>query len=451
MINDFLEIVANDVANKGKYIKVSPNSLFAGLAVSNDDEATLNLYAKKMAEKVTREINYIRNTIKPVYSDVLKYIDENASKFDKPTLSDKLSIVEFAGSVFFEELKKHGGNIGNVRPLSTAVPFTNINGVLPEEPGELNRIFTYDDSALHILAEPALKRLGEKQLEMIYTSIVNCNYFGPGGLVANIAEDVFDNLDKLTAAYILAVNLQRLPKPVYIVADELGFKKTMTWLVEELANLIAKALKDADKFKTAGVVILGINGKQITVLKSNYDSFLEQGGTPETILGFSLIPHENRSRADTFIQALLNKKVVLEANWNKLVEMEKLDQANVDIAKYRALYSATVQYALQNIIPGKILELNKTTPAEVAEKFMEYVNDLEPLKLINKERVVSKLIGKYVFDYEPFEFITKAMIAYGELTDQPAEITIKYAALEYVMEYLLDQVTAEKAEFKLQA
>ena len=450
-MDNFLDMIANDLAAKGKYIKPSSNSILVGLEMANDNPDMLNLFASQIATKTAAVINYIRNTIKPVYTDVIKYIDENSSKFDKPTVTDKMTIVEFAGSVFLEEIKK-AGKIGSPRVINMNPPTYDFTATLPEEATELSRLFVYDDMSLQALAEPAIQRIGAKGLENVFTSVLNPSaYSNQTGLFQSMFRDPLGNLDSIAASYIMAVNLHKVEKPVYIVCPDESYKKQITWLVEELSNLISIAVRDMDGYKRSGVVILGINNKTITVIKENYEKFLADGGSVETVLGYSLKIPEERNRADTFASSLLSKKVAYEANWNKAVEMERLDQANINIAKYRSLYSAALAYTLNNLVPAKLLEEKGTTPAKVTEKFMEYVNELPAMKLVEKQIVVSKLVGKYIFDCDAFKTITQSMIGYAKLTDLPPEITIKYAALDYVMDYLLDQVSSDDAELKLRA
>lgn len=450
-MDKFLDMIANDLAAKGKYIKPSSNSILIGLEMANDNPDVLNVFAGQIAVKTANVINYIRNTIKPVYADVLKYIDENSSKFDKPTVTDKMTIVEFTGSAFLEELKK-GNRLGNPRALSLTPPTFEFSASLPEEPAELERLFVYDDMSLQALAEPAIKRLGVKNLENIYSNVLNPgSYASEIGLFKSMFKDPITYLDYIVAAYILVNNLYKVEKPVYVVCDNDAYKRQLTWLVEEFSNLASIAVRDIEGFKKSGVVVLGVKDKVITVIKDNYEKFLADGGSVETILGHSLLIPEERTRATTFASSLLSKKLAYEANWAKMVEMERLDQANVNIGKYRALYGAAVAYTLNNLVSAKLLEEKGTTPAEVTEKFMEYVNELPAMKLVEKQIVVSKLVGKYIFDCDAFKTITQSMVGYAKLTDLPPEVTIKYAALDYVMDYLLEQVSSEKAELKLRA
>lgn len=450
-MKDFLKFLANDLAGKGKYIKSSPNSLFTGLDIASNGQDLLTLFVTKISDKVAKEINFIRNTVKPMYADVLKYIDENASKFSKPTLADKMSIVEFNGSSFIEEAKK-AATVRSPRKPSITAPGLEIKATLPEEPGEISRLFTYDDSALQVLAEPALKRLGAKGIESIYTNLTNGDYFQtPNSFLSRLVNDPLNNLDSITAAFILAINLQKNPKPVYIIAEETPYKKLMTWLAEELSNIVAVANKEIADLKSSKIVVLGVQNNTVSVSKPNYEKYLETGGTPESVLGYALLSDEQRPRSSSYLEPLMAKKLENEARWNKLVELEKLEQSQVDIARYRAMYSAACAYALQNIIPAKVLEQSGVTSAQIADQFMEYVNGLPTIKLVEKERVIAKFVGDFIFRDPSFAIITRSMIAYGKLTDLPPENTIKYAALEYIMDYLLDQFTVENAEFKLKA
>lgn len=450
-MDKFLDMIANDLAAKGKYIKPSSNSILVGLEMANDNPDVLNVFAGQIATKTANVINYIRNTIKPVYTDVLKYIDENSSKFDKPTVTDKMTIVEFTGSAFLEELKK-ANRLGNPRAINLTPPTFEFTATLPEEPTELDRLFVYDDMSLQALADPAIKRLGRKGIETVFSAVLNANaYAVETGLFKSIFKNPIDNLDNIAAGYILVSNLHKSEKPVYIVCDDSVYKKQITWLLEEFSNLASFAVKEINSFKSSGVVVLSTKDKVITVIKENYEKFLTDGGSVETVLGHSLLIPEERTRATTFASALLAKKVAYEANWAKMVEMERLDQANINIAKYRALYGAALAYTLNNLVSAKLLEEKGTTPAKVTEEFMEYVNELPAVKLVEKQLVVSKLVGKYIFDCDAFKTITQSMIGYAKLTDLPPEVTIKYAALDYVMDYLLDQVSTEKAELKLRA
>lgn len=450
-MDKFLDMIANDLAAKGKYIKPSSNSILVGLEMANDNPDVLNVFAGQIATKTANVINYIRNTIKPVYTDVLKYIDENSSKFDKPTVTDKMTIVEFTGSAFLEELKK-ANRLGNPRAINLTPPTFEFTATLPEEPTELDRLFVYDDMSLQALADPAIKRLGRKGIETVFSAVLNANaYAVETGLFKSIFKNPIDNLDNIVAGYILVSNLHKGEKPVYIVCDDSVYKKQITWLLEEFSNLASFAVKEINSFKSSGVVVLSTKDKVITVIKENYEKFLTDGGSVETVLGHSLLIPEERTRATTFASALLAKKVAYEANWAKMVEMERLDQANINIAKYRALYGAALAYTLNNLVSAKLLEEKGTTPAKVTEEFMEYVNELPAVKLVEKQLVVSKLVGKYIFDCDAFKTITQSMIGYAKLTDLPPEVTIKYAALDYVMDYLLDQVSTEKAELKLRA
>lgn len=400
----------------------------------------INSLVDDISSKVTAHIQHARSAVKPLVQSLAQEYETYLS-----TLKGKDPISDFcicsvkpssilADEMLIEELRYMEGRSvktpDNLPVSLERLSFEQLSEMLEQSPSAASA-----GVREWVLSKP------ESWLEDIWVKL----FCKSGTLGITDSNLVFGDIDFLQllpaeaaevslALYLWSKALNNNPESYSSKESLASVKSRFVGIFDFAAAVCLDAIKKIALANTTNTLIIKYNEDTRTLFVNGdlYPSWLEKGGSPETILGMACTG-DVQSNADVII----SKGAELQKAWNQYVMVHETTEKN-----NRHLYSRTVLLELFNKSLGTFVEEEKNVrlaesyfAAVRYKKAAEYVERLTTSELEDVYSVCLYLVAKIRFDYTSAFEILNDIQAAGATVET---IDVREAALLATINYLGD-------------
>lgn len=440
-MHTLLEKIAATLAAENKIIIPKSGSVFEALEVPGTTKADFNVLANSIAIKLGNEISLFKNKMFPLlwgYSDMVKAIV--ASIKDDSELA-KYTITEISIPQMLSELKdsKYLNPTREIREF----PITLLSIPVPTKE-EVKSFFKpkfnaatniYASKLIDATSEDALIALWEKYL----TNINKTN--------DNLIMLSYNTLAKLNDILLLLVVVSNIKnaRQAGVQIPEDKYVDIMVFLYQELLNFLAKALDMyAFDVKYEKLILDSNDRYNIVVNKDVYETFLNQNGNPEVILG--KMSDVGTRASSNFLKDILIDSEKFANAWNQQVKLEKVAAVAETVNKYKSAYYISVPRFFAEILTEDLKQYCDADSNLARANFMEYIITKEQSDILDVEYMAIEFFGHIIFPKTNFHRFQHYMMNYKKIIpDLSVDETATYAACDLIMDYLLSQVEVKNS------
>lgn len=352
-------IIADSISKRGEFITVGweKQELLNAYIVEDNIEVKSD-FVKLLAGVAQNTLSAIKEVYIPEIKRLSMIFEEALRDQEVPSIVSKYSISQISIPKVVSDMID-SGMITDPRPAEN-LPNIRLELKRPESIRDYIRAEGDIDSQLLSLVSSK----SDSELETLWNDYLNI-VSNESTAILNLPTVNIINLDRLVILYYLINNLITNYQDVE-VRESISFKQVMMKYSMEILNHISRILRLYKESIETETVILGVNNNTINVLEPMYVKAIENGVTPDAIIGVVLhspIP----PYAQTILPYLISEKDKLSRITSDQVKVEKM--------------------AMVQSVKSRITSL-------VAPCFIKWVTSLSPevLKYSTKSQSVSKFL-----------------------------------------------------------
>lgn len=434
-----ITLIAEALTGKNKIIKAKPNSVFEYIDLCQGDNDKIQDIARDVSEKLGNEVNLIKTKLLPLMKEIDTLIKDKLATYTKDTDSSKYKIIEFDIPVVVNTLKSVGA-IGKHRdPNKLQDEVLNIPAVSKLDlPKYLELETAAATSALHVelgkLSDEDILKLWEDYLGNVSSSNNNLNI---------LFTDPVGNISTLIILFTITHNLLK-NKPSEVTANDDKFFGIVKYLHDEIGNYIALAEHIFSTGREKGRLIIGYSqdGYTIRVDEKIYQTFIDEGNTPEVILGLASNNLKNDVEYIFYDKIVANKEILLES-WNKKLKIEHYTESIKNVSTHKAVYSIALE-EIYNLVPQDLQPLLTVNLDQAREKLDYKLNTEKDSEIVDPTYMAREIVGYVLFEQTSFHKFTHYMIEIEKMNPEfDCKEIANFATVEMLLNYLTDQITLE--------
>lgn len=443
-----VDLYFGDDSTVAVFIEQATSTTSEKASVANEHTRVVDALIDQIAEYVKAHVDFARNTVNPQVKLIDEAIDQHLQTFKTPRAMDSVSLVEYdiptilKDEMFLKELSPFEN-----RPLVPADRVLNFPVKAVEE--IRNHLLTgqkdFDEEILTWSTH-----LGDDILSLIWLSFFSRAASSGQRLIRADELTGYSIPQRIDIGLCVYLICNSLKTKVESTADSISlpeYNRFLDQAQEWAATLMMGLLKTLATYQKVGTLVIYSSAitKTIVVLGSVYERFLQEGGTPEAVLGLMT---GNQPRMITVSNQILAQKAELEASWASYEVYYTALQANKSIEYFREF----LMIKMRSLITGNTVPSLQAYKAENAayeavalKRLKTYVDGLK-MSAMQEPRQVSLYLGAQVLFYYTDAY--KILAGIQEAAQANPSIDVREAALlstvAYVADYLADQIVLVK-------
>lgn len=428
-----IQALADKITATGKVLHYTSGSIFEALEVDDTDES-FNTICSNLASKLNNELILVKNKLRPFMNDVITYVNGKLEEIQTPSPISGYNIEVFVNNHLLDELYKQKILHPRRDPHYLTIP---LSVPCPDDDETLISYFTHPTTSIDMYIEPIRSKLKASGLKEVFEKYFsNLSETNPN--IANMGVNTLEKVDETILVYVAANNFVD-NIPAGIVGDETVFKTNMANFYAEVCNFLSITKSHIDAIENGRQLVIRINGKTAFVHGELYKEFLDNGGTPDVILG--LIATQTENLADYMYDSIIEKQGEYHTAWANFVKVSSFSQMEREVNKYKTLYSIVIKDIYENQIPEDLKEYLEVSYDECVVKFNEVINNAPKDYILDVDIVIRDLVGKILFPNTNFQHFAEHITEYVKLnpTFTPAD-GATFAAVELIIDFMLEQL-----------
>lgn len=445
---DDADLYFNGDANVAPLIERATSAAADNAAASNEHNRVVDALSSQVAEYVKAHVDFARNTVNPQVKVIDEAIDQYLQTFKAPRAIDSITLVEYnipdilKDEMFLKDLAPFEN-----RPLVPAERVLNFPVKAAEE--IRNHLLTgqkdFDEEIL-----PWSTHLTDEVLSTIWLSFFS-RAASTGSSTISAGQltgyNLSQRLDIGLSVYLICNSLKTTVESTADSVSLQEYNKYLDQAQEWAAALMSGLLKTLAAYQKAGTLIIYSSAitKTVVVFSPVYERFLQEGGTPEAVLGLMT---GNQPRMLTVSGQILAQKKELEASWSSYETYYNALQANKSIEYFREFLMITLRSMITGPNIKALVEYkaeNAAYETQALKLLKAYVDELK-MGCMKEPRQVSLYLGAQVLFYYTDAY--KILSGIQEASQANPSIDVREAALlstvAYVADYLADQIVLAK-------
>lgn len=433
-MNSEIEKIASSLSSAGKLIVFEPNSVLNYVETFNSKD-TLNTVTNQIVNKINNELILIKNKLLPFMNEIAKLCSDKIEKMEDTTVISKYLIKTIDVPELIKEMKSIGILDDKTEPVKLGV--NSISIAVPDLE-EIRNYFVSKDTKISHYIDTILATKKDEELTVLwekYLSNVSDSNLNFEALYRNPIMQIED----IILLYSLVQNIRDEKPKGCSVRDDI-YLTVMQVYSKEIKNLMAIAYENFTNDRKIGRLVLTLQDEFTTIVdKELYDRFLDEGGTPETILGFCLDGKFDLNSC--FYETIKSKQEEYVTKWNNKVKLEGFNSITASVNRYKALYNIVLKIVYDAYIP-KDLNEDLTCDYYTANS---YLNKILPTlsndELLDHNYVSRVIVGDIMFSNTNFTKFATTMLSYMDInktfTQQDAAT---FASFDIIVDYLISQI-----------
>lgn len=431
-----MTLLAQALAKNGKVLNFKAGSVFEGLDVPNATAQDYAQLANEIAIRLKNDITLVRTKINPL---VVTFAEKVSALYNSTPDANGLSgytVRELSVPPFVTEL-----NNSKVLKLPRAVQELSIATVSIPTPdvADIRKYFIPDlPSAAKVYAADLSDEYTDAELQTFWDSTLG-NIGSKNSRLTDMKYNPLTNIKEIGLLIMLVSNI-RNGSDLKLTLPEETVKNTLNDLYFELLNYAAIGLKDYYHAVDVNKLIQGRTGPtSIDVIKDTYSKYLEEGGSPETILGFIL--SDKISVEDLYLSSIKENEARYLELWKNKVTSDRYLAPSRNMEKYKTAYVITIRTFFKEVLPDDMKEYAVLPEATVIELFLEMANAMNYSDLSNIGYVAKELFGKLIFPKTNYLRFANAVVEQQKINpDADIQTAATLAILDITLDWLLEQV-----------
>lgn len=435
-----ITLLAQQLVAKNKIIKAKPNSVFEGIDLAQGDEDTIQEISREISVKLGNEVDLFKNKLLPLMKEVNDLVVNKLSASETPTDTSKYRVVEYDLPIVVSNLKLSGliGKFREPKRLQDESLYIPTPSKL-DLPKYLELDNANNTNALQVI----VGKYSDEDLlafwEQYLSNISNKNNFINIALTNPVA-----NVEALLILFAITYNLVK-SKPAEVDASDDKYFGIISFFNAELANYIAMAEAGFENGRKNGKLIVGFadEGYTIRVDEKMYQTFIEEGYSPEVLFGLACSSFKSDVEF-LFYDKIKEAAPVLLENWNKKVKVEQYTESVKNIQRHRTVYSVLLT-DIYNLVPEDLKELLLVSEDQAREKLQYKLETEKDSEIIDTLYMSREIVGYCLFENTGFHKFTHYMMEIEKLNPEfNASEIANFATVQLLLEYLTDQLIVDK-------
>lgn len=435
-----ITLLAQQLVAKNKIIKAKPNSVFEGIDLAQGDEDTIQEISREISVKLGNEVDLFKNKLLPLMKEVNDLVVSKLSASETPTDTSKYRVIEYDLPIVVSNLKLSGliGKFREPKRLQEESLYIPAPSKL-DLPKYLELDNANNTNALQVI----VGKYSDEDLltfwEQYLSNISNKNNFINITLSNPVA-----NIEALLILFAITYNLVK-SKPAEVDASDDKYFGIISFFNAELANYIAMAEAGFENGRKNGKLIVGFadEGYTIRVDEKMYQTFIEEGYSPEVLFGLACSSFKSDVEF-LFYDKIKEAAPVLLENWNKKVRVEQYTESVKNIQRHRTVYSVLLT-DIYNLVPEDLKELLLVSEDQAREKLQYKLETEKDSEIVDTLYMSREIVGYCLFENTGFHKFTHYMMEIEKLNPEfNASEIANFATVQLLLEYLTDQLIVDK-------
>lgn len=442
--NVLIKNVLAALREKKKNLRFKPNSILTEVdIVKAMDTGNLSGVVSRITLIASRDINIIRDGIKPLVNSYATLVEEDVKRFLGAAPFSNLILIQADIPDFIQLMADNGDfDVENIDTSArtfgagTFIEKPNMDALRQSIIGGYSDMNTAVGSYMSGVSDASLERIWENYFAMI--SGENINYAGLGTRVTDhrYGQDLF-------VAYLIIKTLINIP-PEKVKGSFANYQMAITAFKNLLAYDINDFIRRYERSIRSGRLVYHYDDKYVTnkdfvvvVHKDNYNTYITEGGNPEVLYGAVL--QENKGLI--YIDTLVQNKDDFALTWNNFYKKKNIERKLTSSESYKMAYKNAVYVLLDEYIGEN---LKRYIDPEFIENPIpsldNYFMTIDDKKLTVVRRVAIDIVAGIIFSQTNAHRFFKYMHQYEMVNPdmQPNE-TASYATAELISDFIAAQ------------
>jgi len=413
-----------ELLKQNKKLQIRPSSPLYLIDVSDGSFSNLDA---KIAEILLDEVDYIKETIQPIYKQYSNSVLEAIANKSNTNPLEKFNITVLETPAVILELDNR--DYFRVNEYPTILPSKSFSIPLPSDP-ILNYMLT-GIPRVDTEVKQLYLQLGEEKVKEIWSKyIINLERLKEFSITVNI------DIDTLATVYLLMKNLKNnVPDISGISLNQ--YEEYLNKGIEFSTKAIRKYLDMLERYSKSNLVIVSAKDTEITLLGTTYYRWLNNDNSVEPILG-AVVGYNKRVLG---YKELENNVTIYQEAWDKYVTKVKLNEKNKLYSYYREAYSVLLHKLVNEIEYDIAIEIGLDELDRANVEGQRYIRGLSSEELLNVDDVSLYIVGKLLFKNTNGYIFLETMKRYSRDDSRlsPKECA-SLSLLELIVTYLCKQV-----------
>ena len=428
-MNDIVELLASELASKGKIVEPSTNSVLKLIKDHSVDE--VNILVNKVADKISNEIGLYRNVFTPLYiayKDAVNKILED-KKPENPLHKYKVVAVDIPD--YIKELIKK--DVIHQNASYVELPISNV--VIPVPTDNIRSYFKVSSHTEQMYIDELLSKYSDDDLKNIWEKYL-LNVSGSNDNIANLPYSDLNKIDDVALLFALITNLKNnIPDGVSV--DESTYTKVMRNFYTTLVADIAILTRTFNDYVKSDRLVIKIFDNTVTVVKPVYNKFLKEQRV-EVLLGL-MIKGPSGVNSLMLNDILINAQSYLNA-WEQKVRLTNISMSIEHKANYRLAYEFAIPLLFKEI-PESSKKYISGDIDEISLDVKDYVDELDHSSLVDIDENAAYILCYIIMVESNYYNFLSSMLKYKELDDKLSnKEAASLATLNLIVDYISQQL-----------
>jgi hypothetical protein len=428
------DVISSLLTSRGEVINFKSQSIFAAMSIYGNKEEDYATIANAIANAVTNELILIKTKLLPLTESFTNLAKEKAAMGMSNSFA-KYNIVDKRIPEYIKILKDE--NIIKKFRTPIMLPITALSFQIPAEP--IKNILVDKDGFRNNSLQAIVGKYTEQQLIELWNKYLS-NVSSSNTYISNLSTETSNDISDVAILYVIGTYLKD-NKPNEINVSDSTYTDIMFSFTSEMLNYMGMGLYVYENYKSLGKLILRATDPfTLFVHGELYDMFLENGGTPDTLLGMLTSVDDFNTDVSILSNIEMNKDVYNKA-WENKNKLDTIQASLANGSKYRIVYSLALR-ELFTSIPADLKEVVTVSFADADKLLSKYLERFNISDIINVDLICKEIVGLILVPETNFQKFTNYMMEYSKLNPSiTAQEAASIASADMIVDYLLQQVT----------
>lgn len=434
-----IKLIAEQLTGKNKLIKGKPNSVFEYIDLCQGDDDKIQEVCREISTKLGNEIDLFKNKLLPLLKEIKDLTDKKIEKYSSVPDSANYRVVEYDMPVVVSNLRETG--LLQAARVPRTIQEESLFVPTPDKI-DLSKYLELDTATTTNGLQVIVGKYSDEDLLNIWETYLS--NISSNNLQLNLLlTDPAGNVETLLILFAYLYNLNK-EKPANVDADDNKYFGIIKYALDEVGNYISRADELFETGRSNGrlIVTFADDNHTIKVDEKLYQTFVEEGNTPEILFGLASSSYANDS-AFRYYDKIVEIREALLTTWNKKIKMEHYSESVKKIETYKAVYSILLP-EYYNLVPDDLKEILEVSEEQAVERLQYKLDTEKESEIVDSLYMSREIVGYVLFANTGFHRFTGYMCEIEKLNPEfNANEIANFATVQLLLEYLTDQIIVE--------
>lgn len=406
-----------------------------------DDNQTVTEIGNRIGEAVFLEVNTYKTDLLPMMNKFVLESSNKVAEYTERNPGELYNIIEVEKATIISELDKINAlpvnyNLGSIPKLE----------IILATPEDLVNVIDHEDNIIKTLITSIAGKFDKMYLENLFRTTFGYMSEDNDRLV-NLFYGNQSDVDDMSLVYGIGKGILK-SKVINGETIPEGYLAVINIVVTNIAIALAKLNKSMSTDITNGIMFYGITPVDggfynITLNKEVYNSFIEEGGTVETVLGFVIngnFATDNRNK-----KYFLENKTTLETLWNNHLQTSVVNAKYEMVHKIRSIYSIVLTDIVKDV-PDTLKHIFVSNVTEANTILLKILDSMVGIDTLDREVVGVKLFSALSHNTKFGKYINSMLELNKINPDLTPQQCASLATCDLIIDYLSEQVGVSRLD-----